>query len=59
MVFCPFVLSLFCCLPRTEHRGRDGKESNNAMPTMLCSADDKNEIRGSHIDNPDAEGRHK
>ena len=25
------------------------------MP-LLCSADDKNEIRGSHIDNPDAEG---
>ena len=55
MVFCPFVPSLFCCLPRTEHRGRKGKESNNAMPTLPCSADDKNEIRGSHIDNPDAE----
>ena len=25
------------------------------MPTLPCSADDKNEIRGSHIDNPDAE----
>ena len=25
------------------------------MPSLLCSADDKNEIRGSHIDNPDAE----
>ena len=39
--------------------GGRGKESNNAMPPLLCSADDKNEIRGSHIDNPDAEGRHK
>ena len=45
----------FFAAPRTEHRGRKGKESNNAMPTLLCSADDKNEIRGSHIDNPDAE----
>ena len=56
------VCSLAFLLPplnQTPRRGRKGKESNNAMPTLLRSADDKNEIRGSHIDNPDAEGRHK
>ena len=54
------VCSLAFLLPPPNRPPREGwKESNNAMPTLPCSADDKNEIRGSHIDNPDAEGRHK
>ena len=60
MVLSPFVPSLFCCLPnQTPTDEGEGEQQCDADSALLCSADDKNEIRGSHIDNPDAEGGHK